>query len=308
MDIQKEKMLVDCSRAQVALAADGGGPRTRGQRMRQHVRRALNNPFGYIRYFLARMGALGSADATITTFWGERMTVPLSDGDATGPFFFGILAGPEYKLIRYLIRELPSDAVFYDVGANHGFYTLLARQLAPVGEVHAFEPLPNTFSYLSRNAKSGEHVFLNDAAVAERAGEATMFDMTSAGHSGGSTIENAVGERMTQATRSLVKTITIDEYAKNHTPPTIMKLDVEGGEYRVLEGARRTIEKHSPIIAMEVWGGTKGEKFSIGALEKLVELGYSGYLIAEDGTLSGRQSPLDFLGLAQADNIIFKAG
>jgi len=302
MDIQKEKMLADCSRAQDGLAADRDGPRTRAERIRQHARRALHAPFLYARYFLAHIGLLGTADTTIKTFWGARMVVPLSDGDATGVAFFGILAGPEYKLVQYLIRSLPRDAVFYDIGANHGFYTLLARDLAESGEVHAFEPLPNTFSYLARNTKGA---VLNNAALAEQSGAVLMFDMTGAGHSGGSTIESVVGERMGGAARVSVTATTLDEYCVTHTPPTIMKIDVEGGEHRVLEGARSTIQQHAPIIAMEVWGGEKGKTFSAPALEKLEGLGYAGYHIQEDGTLSAAHSPLDFIGIPEADNLIF---
>lgn len=293
-------------RAGEALRKDGSPPSTFFEQIRQHARRALHAPLLYPQYFLAHSGVLGNADATVTTFWGERMVVPLSDGDATGPFFFGILAGPEYKLIKYLIRELPSDAVFYDVGANHGFYTLLAHQLAPKGQVHAFEPLPNTFSYLARNAKNNEHVTLNAIALSERSGETVMFDMTAAGHSGGSTIEAAVGERMTQATRVVVNAITVDEYVQSHTPPNIMKVDVEGGEHRVLEGARKTIERCSPIIAMEVWGGEKGRRFSASALEKLAQLGYAGYRISAGGNLEKSKHPSEFLGITESDNIIFK--
>ena len=291
-----------CERAKRALHADGESPKNRGERVRQHARRALHAPLLYARYFLARVGVLGDADTTVKTFWGGRMVVPLSDGDATGVAFFGMLAGPEYKLIQYLIRSLPRDAVFYDIGANHGFYTFLAHELAPSGEVHAFEPLPNTFSYLARNATGA---VLNNVALDERSGEISMFDMTGAGHSGGSTIEAAVGERMGGATRVSIAATTLDEYCATHTPPTIMKIDVEGGEHRVLEGARGTIQRHSPIIAMEVWGGEKGKKFSAPALEKLEGLGYAGYHIQEDGALSGSHSPLDFIGIPEADNLIF---
>ena len=291
-----------CERAKRSLRADGDSPKNRGERMRQHAHRALHAPFLYARYFLARVGLLGPADTTVKTFWGARMVVPLSDGDATGVAFFGMLAGPEYKLVQYLIRSLPRDAVFYDIGANHGFYTLLARDLAESGEVHAFEPLPNTFSYLARNTKG---TILNNTALAERSGAVLMFDMTGAGHSGGSTIEAAVGERMGGATRVSITATTLDEYCATHTPPTIMKIDVEGGEHRVLEGARSTIQQHSPIIAMEVWGGEKGRKFSAPALEKLEGLGYAGYHIQEDGALSGARSPLDFIGISEADNLIF---
>jgi len=302
MNIQKETMLTSCARATRATVVDGSSSRTRGERVRQHARRALHAPLLYARYFLARLGVLGDADTTIRTFWGARMVVPLSDGDATGVAFFGMLAGPEYKLIQYLIRSLPRDAVFYDIGANHGFYTLLAHELAPSGEVHAFEPLPNTFSYLERNTKGA---VLNNTALAEQGGAVLMFDMTGAGHSGGSTIEAAVGERMGGAARVSVTAITLDEYCATHMPPTIMKIDVEGGEHRVLEGARSTIQQYSPIIAMEVWGGEKGKKFSAPALEKLEGLGYAGYHIQEDGTLSGSHSPLDFIGISEADNLIF---
>src|SRR5712692_7002997 len=58
---------------------------------------------------------------------------------------------------RAISKEVRSNTVFYDIGANVGFYSLLASMLVGPGKVFSFEPMPRNFSYLKR------HLDLNHA-------------------------------------------------------------------------------------------------------------------------------------------------
>jgi FkbM family methyltransferase len=131
--------------------------------------------------------------------------------------------------------------VVYDIGAHVGSYTLLAaRTVGPSGQVFAFEPMPENLSFL-RN-----HLQLNATAnvvvypVALWSDETTVaFRRRADRVSGGISEEGDV----------LVKTTTVDHFVgTGERPPDCMKIDVEGAESAVLQGAERTLRDHRPIV------------------------------------------------------------
>lgn len=142
-------------------------------------------------------------------------------------------------------REIQPSAVVYDIGANVGYFSLLAGVLVgEKGQVIAFEPLPRNVSYLrkhiSLNKLGNIHVF--EAAVSDHDGEAT-FDLgpsTAMGH-----ISKKGGIKVPLV--SLDSLIASSELR----PPDYMKIDVEGAEFEVLRGAKRLIKSHRPIIFLD---------------------------------------------------------
>lgn len=143
----------------------------------------------------------------------------------------------ELHVQRAVVERLQRGDVFYDVGANQGFMTLLgARRVGPEGYVYAFEPLPDNV------AKIGELMAANDirnvhvvsAAVTESTGQAKLF----ATHSDKtpSVIRAARGGEGVD-----VSTVTLDEFAATHRPPTVVKIDVEGAEHLVFDGASQLL-------------------------------------------------------------------
>ena len=64
----------------------------------------------------------------------------------------------------------------------------------------------------------------------------------------------------------------------------MIKIDVEGGEKRLIAGGLGTLRAHRPAIAMEIWPGANGEKFSLPACRDLLALGYAAHRLEEDGT------------------------
>ncbi len=173
---------------------------------------------------------------------------------------------------------------FYDVGANHGFYALLANEFVGAkGEVHAFEPMPSVHSWLEKNA-SPAGVKAVDAALWDSTGTATLFL-----HRLGdvfNTLESEVADfdPTRGPGRAEVRCVTLDDYAAANRPPTVMKIDVEGGEKRLLDGAMDTLRKHRPAIAMEFWAGKGGERFSLAPARTLVELGYAAHALNDNGS------------------------
>jgi FkbM family methyltransferase len=261
----------------------------------------------YVRWAAARAG-LKPGIVELPLFWGGALTLPYSDeADFVTFYLAGAPGGPEYKLVRHFIRTLTPDDSFYDAGANYGFYTMLAAEfIGARGEIHAFEPVPGIHTRLALNAPAGARVV--DAALWDRTGTATLYH-----HRLGdvfNTLEAEVAETDggKRATTE-VRCTTLDDYAKAHRAPTVIKIDIEGGERRLIAGGLETLRKARPRIAMEVWAGAAGERFSLPACRALLDLGYAAYALDEDGAtraLDAAALPAFIKGLPEAwDNLVF---
>ena len=110
-----------------------------GGTLRQ-IERLFIAPSIYIPYlFYAKAGMSRTYLTTMTLFWGRTVRIPLEDYDALILYMFGGLYGSEMSLTKFLIKNLGPNDVFYDVGANRGFYTFLAADLCK--ETYTFEPM-----------------------------------------------------------------------------------------------------------------------------------------------------------------------
>lgn len=142
----------------------------------------------------------------------------------------------------------PGDVV-YDIGANVGFFTLLASRLVgPQGQVYAFEPLPRNLALLER------HIRLNDCR------NVTVFELARAARSGSARfVAEGVGPSMSKLGGEgtlEVRTAALDELFAAHElrPPTLRKMDVEGAEHDVLQGAARLLRDSRPTIFLAAHG------------------------------------------------------
>jgi FkbM family methyltransferase len=147
--------------------------------------------------------------------------------------------------LAYLERIIPKGTVTVDVGANCGLYT---RQLARCSrKVHAFEPARQMADLLRRTAAT--NVELHEIALSDRDGVATLsvpLDSGRAVHSLAS-IEQR-GEEGLHATEQ-VRTARLDSVIRE--PVAFVKIDVEGHELRVLNGAVGMLEQSRPIFLVE---------------------------------------------------------
>ena len=161
-------------------------------------------------------------------------------------------------------KEITPDSVIYDIGANVGFYSLLAAELAGTnGHVYAFEPLPRNIEYLSQHAQINhyETIKIIEAAVSDHEGEA-YFDL------GAST---AMGY-LAQAGELKVKVVCLDEmFARGEIlPPDYMKIDVEGAEFEVIQGSQNILEAYHPTLFLDTHNRTAHQQ----TLDRLERLGY----------------------------------
>lgn len=266
------------------------------------IRKFFHHPFRFVVLIAAKIGVIKSARAR--TFFRAACTVPLSDVNGAALYYAGCLRGAEGYVTRFLAHTLQSDSVFYDIGANYGFYSTLALSFG--SEIHAFEPSSHCMRFLKINTDAfNGRTTLNHLALSDSEGEVDFFDMSSGRKSGMSTINTAIAQASPVTyKKSVVPTITLDNYVQHHSVPTIMKIDVEGAEAKVLEGARETLRTHAPTLVVEIWGSSVGMANSRATLSLLKELGYHSYAIESDGSV--RPTEINLLDIGDNNNFVFK--
>jgi len=187
----------------------------------------------------------------------------------------GIWIGSYEKPVqRALKRGLESGGIFFDVGANAGFYTLLAaRIVGSTGRVFAFEPLPENLELLRRHVALNalENVEIRAEAITDAQGRARFARS---------------GSRFTSRIEAEgdfeVPTTSIDLLVGSGVipPPTVIKMDIEGGEARALAGARRTLMDCGPTLIL----ATHGEAILAECRRLLEECGYSVQTLGAEST------------------------
>jgi FkbM family methyltransferase len=157
-----------------------------------------------------------------------------------------------------LQRLLRAGDVFYDVGANAGFFTVLAARLVgPSGRVFAFEPVPENVESVREQIELNRLSWCEvvPLAVGAHSGQRTLSYVP-----GSSAMAHLGPRRLGGELQIQVQAVTLDEFIVHYPFPSLVKLDVEGAEGEVLQGAMETIgrgarfilELHSSELAIEV--------------------------------------------------------
>ena len=217
------------------------------------------------------------------TVLGDPMTVVVPSS-AEDIWLYGacVESDAEVRLSRFYLRGLSDGDVFFDVGANLGYYSLLASRLVgDSGRVLAFEPAPHILPLLEGNVVGRGNIAIVRTALSDQAGRA-KFHVAPDNLIGSSSLEAGW---LTQSNVIEVEAVPLDDYCfKTGVFPTHIKMDVEGGEERVLLGARRLLKERSPVVAMEMWFDPPAPAHRRAAA-LLQEAGYRPYGLREDGTL-----------------------
>jgi len=160
----------------------------------------------------------------------------------------------EPDTVEFIKRRLKQGMIFFDVGANIGQYTLIASQLVGAsGVVHAFEPHPALCDVLIRNVRRNNctNVIVNNTAVAEADGIATLFMSTSSNY--GATSLAPSGSSHNGGIS--VPVVSLDSYmkARRINRVDVAKLDIEGAELLALKGASTMLDRgHDLVLIVEL--------------------------------------------------------
>lgn len=194
-------------------------------------------------------------------------------GSSLHSCWLGTYETDKQDLVARLVK--PGMTV-WDVGANAGFYTVaFARLVGDSGRVFAFEPFAENADNILR------HIELNNLSNTILVQAALSGEEGLAAFEPG--IQNASGRLVENDTRYLVPTMSVDSFLEHNSSarPDLMKIDVEGAEADLLEGARHYLRDASPVVVLAL----HGEDVSVRCFRLLEQLGYS--LFNLDGSRAG---------------------
>ncbi len=210
---------------------------------------------------IGRIPVLGKTLRRIVNRYREGSTVTIRRGQAAGmrfkrfhrynaAFAVGV---HEIPLQEAIARELSDGAVFYDVGSHTGFFTAIAaRIVGPRGFCYAFDPVPDNVDATRAQIEVNDlgNCEVVGAGVCDRNDKIEFIQSDSY-----STVQMVELGRLSAGKKFVVPTVTLDSFVANHRPPDVVKIDVEGAEVHVLEGAKGLLgSEHAPCLIIELHG------------------------------------------------------
>ena len=202
---------------------------------------------------------------------------------------------------RAWVEACRDKKVVFDIGAHIGLYALPASKvLAPQGRLYAFEPAKGNRELFKRHIQYNKisNIEVMSDLVGNEQKQGVQFFETDLVHGMNTIVQESVVHKSgaLQFHRVLKNQICLDDFCRERgIKPEIMKIDVEGGELRVLQGARNVLEYARPLIFLSVHPthlqhlGT-----SVRDLEKLLHtVGYAAY--DQEGKRSDKLSKAEYI-------------
>jgi FkbM family methyltransferase len=186
--------------------------------------------------------------------------------------------------VKKLLRGYTSSLVLFDVGANQGEYAnLLLKTFGTVASVHCFEPSPATFAMLERNV---DRAVLHNYGLGDSEG---ILILNSDGEGSGLASlynRNLKHIRIKLSHTEQVRITTVDDFCQSNGIDRIhlLKLDVEGYELKVLEGASRLLAARAiDFIQFEFGGCNIDSRTYFRDFFDMLAPQYSVYRVVKDG-------------------------
>lgn len=151
---------------------------------------------------------------------------------------------------KIIARVCKADSNCIDVGAHKGEVLDIMLKHAPNGVHHAFEPIPDLYMKLVSKYSGNKHCKVYDLALNNEKGTASFnYVVSNPSYSG--LIKRKYDRPDEQDTQITVKTDLLDDVLPASVKVDLIKIDVEGGELRVLEGAKQTLKRNKPVVIFE---------------------------------------------------------
>lgn len=216
---------------------------------------------------------------------GIRLFVDLADHAIGLNIIRGRFEEAELAFVR---RHLRTGDVALDAGAHIGFFAMhMAHAVGNAGHVYAFEPFPPNAELLARAATENhfeDRVTIERAAVGREDGWGELVFARHTLNSGGAFLKGRGGAPEGHDVER-VRLIALDRYPLRR-PVKFLKMDVEGAEPLLVEGAARLLREDRPVVMTEVHReqlarvtGMSGEDFAA----RMRQLGYACHSIEANG-------------------------
>jgi FkbM family methyltransferase len=251
---------------------------------------------------------------TTKTFYNETMHIDLpaaTDIYLTG----GKSHSSEIRLAKFMILNINEGSQFLDIGAHYGYFALLAATLVGnKGMVYAFEPSVKNNRLLHLNCSNKKNITVFEEAISEMKETLTFYEFPNLYSEYNSMdVEQFKQEPWFQnfkPERIDIQATTIDNITQEGAfIPALIKIDVEGAEYKVIKGADTFLQHHTPILIIEYVSPERHNEAHKKAVQLLVERhGYKTYTIQNDGSIKPVIDLDQYLHDHQleSDNIVFK--
>lgn len=239
---------------------------------RRVSKRFIGKPAKRLFRALLSIGMGGSGKLIIDTAKGSRQVAFNARNTQFGALYLPqCLPVYEPETSALLDRLVGDNDVFYDIGANWGWYSLLiASRPSFNGMIHAFEPFPSSFADLAslvQQSEQQDRIVCHELALADEDGQTSMAfpDGVQSG------LARLGMEGNTQV--RLAKLDSLDISA-----PTVIKIDAEDHELAVLAGASQIIARDRPFIVFENWLLREQPEITLAPLDLLNRENYRFFL------------------------------
>jgi FkbM family methyltransferase len=160
------------------------------------------------------------------------------------------------KNVSYWIEKIllsTNNKVFYDIGANYGYYCLKFSPHA--SHIYALEPTSQASHILLKNIQKNnlENVTFYKLGLSDKPGSMNINLYSSSGSNSLFSRELSTDNLVKLVGQEVVNLVSLDDLIRDKklNPPDLIKIDIEGGELYALKGAREAIKKYQPALVIE---------------------------------------------------------
>jgi FkbM family methyltransferase len=250
----------------------------------------------YFKYLKNWATINNNREVEINIIHNIKMKLTIKDWVQYNLFIYGKYEENETLLWEKLVKK---SSVILDIGANVGYFSLLASKINPKSSIFSFEPIKHTFDRLSYNVKQNnfQNIKLFNCAISDE-NRILSINVGNENNWGMSSVNN---HEFTSGKIENINAISIDNFVKEEKIQRVdlIKLDIEGAEYMALEGMKNTLDNYSPDILIEILDEhlLKQNKSSEMIYNLLFSKGYVAFSIENNGVLKRLLTPISKDGL-----------
>ena len=254
-------------------------------------------------------------EVNASLFFGGRMKVLLP---ASNDIYIN-KAKPhdsEIRLAKFIIRKLLEGDHFLDIGAHYGYFSLLAsRCVGDVGKVISVEPSSRAYAILSHNVKKIDNTRCMNNAISNKKDKTVIYEFPNMYSEYNSLNQDQYKDQkwFQEYTPKpiTVESTTIDTILlEEKLSPKIIKVDVEGAEFLVMQGAQQYLTSDDPYVVLEYVQRGRGHSEHEKALQYLQNYRLYPHAISVDGSITYVENVTHYLleNRLDSDNLVFKKG